>query len=95
MVSTANHKAHIPEIILESSQRRQAKQILIELHESIDVGGDISLLREQASGILKIFDDLATAEDVSAADGYNNFIASIGKPKEYVRTGISSLDHLR
>lgn len=92
LVSTANHKAHI-RIILESSQRRQAKQVLIELHESIDVAADISFLREQASTMLKVFDDLATAEDVSAADGYNNFIASIGKPKEYVRTGISSLDH--
>lgn len=80
-------------IIQEGSMRRKAKDKMLTLSEAIDYESPISECEEKASDLLQCFNSsLSGAESLSAKDGFLAVYDSLGKEKQYIKTGISWID---
>lgn len=91
--STAAHAEHFA-LLKDKAAKRKAYQKLLAISSAIESDAD-------GESIQSLVDDLAVSVDftekkteVDSASGFNRFIDSIGKPKQYFRTGISAMDNL-
>lgn len=91
-VSTANYKEHI-RLVSEYAKRRKASAMCRELLENLEYGSDIDLCRESASELLSTFDGLQRDTATSAQTGYLQIIDNLSARKQYIETGIKSLDY--
>lgn len=91
VISTAAHAEHIA-MLKRVSARRRAYQKLTAISGAIEEDAD-------PESIQSLVDDLAVnvnfgerKAEVDSSVGFNRFIESIGKKKEYFRTGLTALD---
>ena len=71
---TISHYEYYIEAVLESSQKRKAWAASMELIEMIDENQDINACQQAAAQILSCFDQKASATDVSASEGFLQFL---------------------
>ncbi len=87
----SNYEYYI-EAVLESSQKRKAWAASMELIETIDENQDINTCQQAAAQILSCFDQKTNAADVSAVEGFMQFVDRMENPKSHIKTGFSKLD---
>ena len=90
---TISHYEYYIEAVLESSQKRKAWAASMELIEMIDENQDINACQQAAAQILSCFDQKASATDVSASEGFLQFLDRMEKPRSHIKTGFSALDN--
>jgi len=91
-ISTTHYKEHI-RIIVENAKRRKAAAACRELLDNLTLSADMDICRENASELLSYFDGLQRDTATSAGEGYKQIIDSLATKKEYIETGIHSLDY--
>lgn len=92
VISESAYKQHF-EQLKELSMIRKAKKETADLFDLFESTTDIEMLRAKATDILNAFDTQSRDKAVDIESGFNNFIENIGKPKNYIKTGISALDY--
>ena len=65
----------------------------MELIDTIDENQDINACQQAAAQILSCFDQKASAADVSASEGFLQFLDRMEKPRSHIKTGFSALDN--
>ena len=93
IVSTAAFAEHIF-MLKKVSARRRAYQKLLTIGNAIESDAD-------GNNIQSLVDDLAVSVDfvdkkieVNSANGFNKFLADIGKIKQHFRSGLSVIDNM-
>ena len=91
-VSCSAYKLHF-EQLKQIAVKRKAKSIINDLQSQFEATEDIETLRESATNLLQALDNRKQETAVDSVTGFDKFINRIGKPRNYISTGISALDY--
>ena len=91
-VSCSAYKLHF-EQLKQIAVKRKAKSIINDLHSQFEATEDIETLRESATNLLQALDNRKQETAVDFVTGFDKFINRIGKPRNYISTGIATLDY--
>lgn len=92
VISTSAYKNHFKQL-QDLAIIRKARAKTADLFDLFESTSDIELLRGKATDILQAFDSKSQEKRVDTVTGFDRFIEEIGQPREYMKTGIKSLDY--
>lgn len=91
-VSCSAYKLHF-EQLKQLAIKRKAKSIINDLQSQFEATENIETLRESATNLLQALDNRKQETAVDSVMGFDRFISRIGKPRNYISTGIATLDY--
>lgn len=92
VVTTEAYRQHF-KMLKESAVIRRAKAKNAELYDLFSASSDIELLQEKAGEILQAFDNKTQSRCIDSVSCFERFINRIGKPRNYIKLGIKSIDY--
>ena len=92
-VSVENYEEHI-KIVKRNGQRQRLKQLASDAYEHSESDISLSGIQEFLSSALDNFSDFESHRAVSAAEGFQNFLDGLNVEKEYIETGIQTIDKM-
>lgn len=92
-ISVENYEEHI-RIVKRNGQRQRLKLLASEAYDKSESDISLSGIQEFLSSALDNFSDSESHRSVSAAEGFQNFIDGLSVKKEYIETGIQTIDKM-